>query len=101
MQTAQLTPTFCFLFLISRAVCRWTGKIYFHIFLHFHIAVLSACDQDHSHSNDMPCAFRPWSLGINTNGRLKQEHLRSSSSYTKNIISSIPQCIWPQNLVGW
>ena len=96
MQTAKLSPTFCFLFFISRAVCRWTDKIYFHIF-----AVLSACDQDHSHSNDMPCAFRPWSLGINTNGRLKQEHLRSSSSCSKNIISSIPQSIWPQTLVGW
>ena len=51
------------------------------------IATLSACEQDRSY--DMPYAFKPCPLGINSNGELKRKHLESFSSTTKNI-SSLP-----------
>ena len=48
----------------------------------------------------MPCAFKPCPLEINSNNGLKREHLESSSSTTKNIISSLPQCAWLPDLAG-
>ena len=40
-------------------------------------------------------------LKINSNGGLKQQHVESSSSTTKNIVYSLPQYLWPQNLRRW
>ena len=37
----------------------------------------------------MLCAFKPYPLEITNNGRLKPEHLESSSPTTKNIISPL------------
>ena len=55
----------------------------------------------------MPCALNLCPLeinsngGLNSNGRLKQEHLEFSSSATKTIISPLPQCLWSPNVAGW
>ena len=65
------------------------------------IAAWSACDQNWSYEYDMPCAFKPCPLEINSNGGLKRGHVESCSSTTKNIKSPLPQCLWPSNLAGW
>ena len=39
-------------------------------------------------------------LEINSNGRSKQRHVKSCPVTTKNIISPLPQCLWPPNLTG-
>ena len=54
----------------------------------------------------MPCAFNPCPLEINSNGGLngndglKRERLEFSSSVSKYIISSLPQCLWSPNFAG-
>ena len=48
----------------------------------------------------MLCVFKQCSLDVNSNNWLKQEHLKSSSSATKNIIASLSQYQWPPNLSG-
>lgn len=47
-------------------------------------------------NNSRPCALK-----INSNRRFEQEHMKSYSSRTKNIVSSLPQCFWPPNLTEW
>ena len=80
--------------------CFWTD--WQNVFSNFcPIAALTVCDQDRSQQYDMSCAFNPCLLQINSNGRLKQEHLEFSSSATKNIIFPLPQCRWLPNLAGW
>ena len=44
--------------------------------------------------------FQTMSFKVNSNHRLKGEHLKSSSSTTENIISPLPQRLWPPNLAG-
>ena len=39
------------------------------IFNFFPFVALNACDQDRSYKYDMPCAFKPCSLEINSNDR--------------------------------
>ena len=46
--------------------------------------------------HDMPCA-----LEMNSNGGLRRGHVESWPSTTKNIVSPLPQCLWPPNLAGW
>ena len=46
--------------------------------------------------HDMPCALK-----INSNGGLKRGHVESCLSTTKDLISPLPQCLWPPNLAGW
>ena len=77
-----------FFFLVS-AFGR-TGKSYFQIFVQLLLW-----------QYDKRCAFNPFPLEVNSNGRLKQEHLEFFSSVTKNIISPLPQCLWPPSLTGW
>ena len=64
------------------------------------IAALSTSDQDRSYLYDMTCVFRLCYVEINSNGRLKREHLESSSSATENIFP-LPHCLWTLNLAGW
>ena len=49
----------------------------------------------------MPCVFKSCPFETNSNGGFKQEHVESCSSTTKNIVSPLPQCVWPPNLAGW
>ena len=39
-------------------------------------------------------------LEINNNGGLKRKQVESCPPATKNI-SSLPECLWPPDLVGW
>ena len=67
----------------------------------FSIAALSACYQDRTYKDNMPLAFQPWSLEINSNGRCKREHVESCFWTTENIKSLLPQCLWTPNWAGW
>ena len=52
----------------------------------------------------LSCCFLqllPYPLEINSNNRLKRDHLESSSSASKSIASPLPQCLWPPSLVEW
>ena len=42
----------------------------------------------------------PYDLEINSNGGLKGEHMKSCLWTTNNIISLLPQCLWPPCLEG-
>ena len=53
------------------------------------VYVLKFCMCEHG----MPCA-----LEINSNGGSKRGHVESCSSTTTNIISPLPQCLWPPNV---
>ena len=44
---------------------------------------------------------KPYDLEINSNGGLKRGHVQSCLRTTKNIISLLPQCLWPPCLAGW
>ena len=46
--------------------------------------------------HDMSCA-----LEISSNEASKRGHVESCPSTTTNIISPLPQCLWPPNLAGW
>ena len=54
------------------------------------------CNQERAYINDMPCAYIPCALEIYSNGGVKQEHVESCPSTTKNI-SQLPQCLWQAN----
>ena len=56
------------------------------------VYVLKFCMREHG----MSCA-----LEINSNGGSKRGHVESCSSTTTNIISQLPQCLWPPNVAGW
>ena len=49
----------------------------------------------------MPSAFKPCALGIDSNDEFKREDVESRYSTTKNIVSSLPQSLWPPTLAGW
>ena len=42
----------------------------------------------------------PYALDINSNGELKRGHVESYPPTIKNIISPLPQCLWPTNSAG-
>ena len=76
----------------------YNAKSFAFLFLLF---LLRACDQNWNHWYGMLCAFKLCSIEINSNGSLKRGHVESCPSTTKNIISPLPQCLWPSNLAGW
>ena len=54
-----------------------------------HTSKSTACE------HGMPCTSE-----VNNDGGFKQGHVESCSATTKTV-SSIPQCLWPPNLIGW
>ena len=64
------------------------------------------CDQNWSSLNNMLWAFKPCPLEINSDGRLKREHLESSSSALKaldfhNHHNAYGQKIWNRDDLTW
>ena len=57
------------------------------------------CNQERAYINDMPCAYIPCALEIYSNGGVKQEHVESCPSTTKNIsTTTMPMA---SKLWGW
>ena len=111
-QNALQLPLFFFFSLFPSAVFGRTDKIFLskfrQLFLctcvtkigrpsldtptNYCVYVLKFCMCEHG----MPCA-----LEINSNGGSKRGHVESDSSITANIISPLPQSLWPPNMAGW
>ena len=101
-QKALQLPFFSLFFLIPGAVFGRTGNVSSFV-------TQNTCDQDQVISLDTlgsisvtvvlsvqfwVCEHNMQSvLKINSNGGFKREHVESYSSTTKNIISSLPQCL--------
>ena len=49
---------------------------------------------------NMPCAFKPCALEINSDGGIKWGYVETCSRITKNK-SPLQQCLWPPNLERW
>ena len=81
---------FCQLLLCTCATS--TGHTSLDTQTNYCVFALSFCVYEHG----MPCALK-----IHSNGRFKQEHVKSCLSITKIIISLLPKCLWPPNLAGW
>ena len=85
-----------FFFVPPSAVGR-TGNSYLQI---SSIAALTACNQDWTYESNMPCAFRPCPSGTNIDRGFNREHVESCSPTTKNIVTLLPQYLWPPNWAG-
>ena len=48
----------------------------------------------------MPCAFRPCPSGTTIDRGFNREHVESCSPTTKNIVTLLPQYLWPPNWAG-
>ena len=97
IQAFQLWFHLFFLFSFSLLFLNELAKVISNF---FPIAALTISDQDRSYVVYMPCVFKPCPWEVNSNGGLKRQHLKSSSSPTKNIISALMQNLWIPHLAG-